>query len=177
MLISRMEMCAFMRTRRHWTSCGHGSTALISSCKTLRRGSRQASLKRILIGRANPGRLHDSLGQRLLPATGNGREPDNLSRDHDELRHSMRSVLAHFRSHAGNFHLLASDFRIPQIENVTQEGPVYRLGQVPQWLDVEQSPRSWSDDRVILTITHHANFIRPYNDTVFNRSVFWHVLK
>ena len=37
-------------------------------------------------------------------------------RDHDELRHSLRSVLQHFREHTRQFHLLTSDFPYPEDE-------------------------------------------------------------
>ncbi|KAJ3559317.1 hypothetical protein NM688_g420 [Phlebia brevispora] len=88
-------------------------------------------------------------------------------RDHDELRHSMRSVLEHFRSHAGNFHLLASDFYMPLGPNMTTDRP-WRLGQVPQWLNTKQATQNWLDGRVHLSVAHHADIFYPYSDTIFN---------
>ena len=89
------------------------------------------------------------------------------NRDHDELRYSLRSVLANFRPYLGSFHLLATDFAIPDTaENITV--PIdYRLGQVPQWLNVEQRP--WADGHVDLSIKHHAQIFHPYEDNIFNR--------
>lgn len=87
-------------------------------------------------------------------------------RDHDELRYSMRSVLANFRPYLGSFHLLTTDFAIPDTaENITVPTD-YRLGQVPQWLNVEQRP--WTDGHVDLSITHHAQIFHPYEDNIFN---------
>lgn len=83
----------------------------------------------------------------------------------------MRSVLANFRSHAGNFHLITSDFEMPPLgPNITVNEP-WRLGQVPQWLNVKQSTQTWTDGHVHLSIIHHANIFDPYQDTIFNRCV------
>ena len=73
----------------------------------------------------------------------------------------------HFRD-AGNFHLIASDYPVPPLENVTEDATGWRLGQVPQWLNVKQSTKKWRDGRVELSIVHHANIFSPYNDTIFN---------
>lgn len=89
-------------------------------------------------------------------------------RDHDELRHSVRSVLQHFGSHAGNFHLITSDFDMSLGANVTTDRP-WRLGQVPQWLNSKHATQGWSDGHVHLSIIHHADIFYPYSDTIFNR--------
>ena len=79
-------------------------------------------------------------------------------RDHDELRFSLRSVLANFRPYIDRFHVLSSDFAIPPNENVT--APVdWRLGQVPQWLKTATAP--WVDGRVQLQMKHHAQIFQP----------------
>jgi len=78
----------------------------------------------------------------------------------------MRSVLKYFRPYAGDFHLLTSDFLIPKTEPNSTISPDFRLGQVPQWLN--QRKRDWLDDRIKLSITHHADIFDPYNDTIFN---------
>lgn len=49
---------------------------------------------------------------------------DLLSRDHDELRHSLRSVLQYFRESANRFIILTSDFDFP----VTYSPIKYLLG-------------------------------------------------
>ncbi|PCH40329.1 hypothetical protein WOLCODRAFT_136778 [Wolfiporia cocos MD-104 SS10] len=92
-----------------------------------------------------------------------------LYRDHDELRHSLRSILANFRSHIGSFLLLTSDFPIPETTpNLTLPG-AWRLGQIPQWLDLSKQTRSgWRDSDVALKILHHAEIFQPYEDTIFN---------
>lgn len=87
-------------------------------------------------------------------------------RDNDELRHSMRSVLANWRPYAGKFHLITSDFAVPEsLENLSVPEN-WRLGQVPQWLDVENRP--WRDGSVELNVIHHAQMFRPYVGNNFN---------
>lgn len=81
----------------------------------------------------------------------------------------MRSVLTNFRQSAGRFHLLTADFGIPQAEPNVPFADDFRLGQVPQWLKVQNS--SWKDGRVQLATVHHAEIFEPYNDTNFNRYV------
>ncbi|OBZ71400.1 Exosome complex exonuclease rrp6 [Grifola frondosa] len=96
------------------------------------------------------------------PANG-GQE--RMWRDHDELRHSMRSVLANFRSHANRFRLLTSDFPIPTTTPNLTLPASWRLGQIPQWLHRE---KQWSDRDIRLSITHHADIFNPYIGTTFN---------
>ncbi|GJE97686.1 hypothetical protein PsYK624_139070 [Phanerochaete sordida] len=87
-------------------------------------------------------------------------------RDNDELRHSMRSVLANWRNHAGRFHLITSDFAVPDSLTNASVPDDWRLGQVPQWLDMEN--RAWRDENVDLNIIHHAQIFRPYVGNNFN---------
>ncbi|KAH9933266.1 hypothetical protein B0H21DRAFT_835315 [Amylocystis lapponica] len=95
-----------------------------------------------------------------------------LYRDHDELRHSMRSVLLNFRPHARHFRLLTADYPVPSTDPdlafSTEDG--WRLGQVPQWLDLSrQTARgTWRDGDVELSLTHHAEIFSPYEGTNFN---------
>lgn len=90
--------------------------------------------------------------------------------DHDELRHSMRSVLQHFRPHTSKFHLIASDFAFPSCNPDQYAG--WRLGQIPQWLDLHKSHRL-TDGNVKLNVVHHAKlFNKEYKYTTFNRYVF-----
>ena len=89
-------------------------------------------------------------------------------RDHDELRFSLRSVLANFRPYADRFHLLTTDFELPGTTGNESVPLDYRLGQVPQWLNTDQRP--WSDGHVQLSIKHHAQIFHPYEDNNFNRS-------
>ncbi|CCM05604.1 uncharacterized protein FIBRA_07832 [Fibroporia radiculosa] len=92
-----------------------------------------------------------------------------LYRDHDELRHSMRSVLANFRDYAGHFFLLTSDFPIPATTPNLAFSASWRLGQVPQWLDLsKQTTEGWLDGDVSLQLVHHAEIFRPYDRTNFN---------
>ncbi|KAF9818549.1 hypothetical protein IEO21_02654 [Rhodonia placenta] len=92
-----------------------------------------------------------------------------LYRDHDELRHSMRSVLLNFRKYAGRFFLLTSDFSIPVTTPNLTLSSSWRLGQTPQWLDLGKRRRAgWLDGSVNLDLLHHANIFRDYDGTVFN---------
>jgi len=92
-------------------------------------------------------------------------------RDHDELRHSMRSVLKNFRSSASRFHLLTSDFKlsseVKEEMDVDDADPPWRLGQVPQWLDMDHNGK-WQDDSIQLAIHHHAQIFREYQGTTIN---------
>ncbi|QRW00561.1 exopolysaccharide phosphotransferase [Ceratobasidium sp. AG-Ba] len=89
-----------------------------------------------------------------------------LFRDHDELRHSMRSVLQHFRQYTTQFHLVTSDFAFPSCN--PDEFAGWRLGQIPQWLDLHRAFR-WKDGNVRLNVVHHAEFFdREYKYTTFN---------
>ncbi|EPS98615.1 hypothetical protein FOMPIDRAFT_59328 [Fomitopsis schrenkii] len=93
--------------------------------------------------------------------------PDRMFRDHDELRHSFRSVLAAFRQHVSRILLLTSDFPVPP-PNITLSAS-WRLSQLPQWLDLAKQTRSgWSDGDVSLDIIHHAEIFQPYYGTNFN---------
>ncbi|KAI0671047.1 hypothetical protein C8Q78DRAFT_973893 [Trametes maxima] len=98
--------------------------------------------------------------------------PSRMFRDHDELRHSIRSVLYNFRSFTNRFHILTSDFFYPTKGDSDQTfpdpGPGYwRLGLQPQWLATDDSTQ-WRDGNVQLSLTHHAHVFEPYNDTIFN---------
>ncbi|TFK86284.1 hypothetical protein K466DRAFT_493131 [Polyporus arcularius HHB13444] len=101
--------------------------------------------------------------------------PSRMFRDHDELRHSIRSVLDNFRPYTRNFRILTSDFDFPEDdpdsnELFTRPGPGYwRLGLQPQWLDTAgTSPPVWRDGDVQLSLTHHAHFFEPYNNSIYN---------
>ena len=96
-----------------------------------------------------------------------GKPSHIVSRDHDELRYSFRSVLANFRPYLGRFHLLTTDFAMPENTGNNSIPIDYRLGQVPQWLDTDRRP--WADGHVELSIKHHAQIFHPYEDNIFNR--------
>ncbi|KZT67094.1 hypothetical protein DAEQUDRAFT_729508 [Daedalea quercina L-15889] len=96
-----------------------------------------------------------------------------LYRDHDELRYSIRSVVDNFKSPKSRFRLLTTDFSVPDayansINLTTPE--LWRLGQLPQWLDCDRRVGHglWRDGKSELVVTHHGQFFRPYNGTVFN---------
>ncbi|KZT64246.1 hypothetical protein DAEQUDRAFT_732853 [Daedalea quercina L-15889] len=93
--------------------------------------------------------------------------PDRMFRDHDELRHSFRSVLAAFRDHLNRILLLTSDFPVPFPSLAPSAS--WRLSQLPQWLDLAKQTRSgWKDGDVVLDIIHHSEIFRPYLGTNFN---------
>ncbi|KIP04248.1 hypothetical protein PHLGIDRAFT_76231 [Phlebiopsis gigantea 11061_1 CR5-6] len=87
-------------------------------------------------------------------------------RDNDELRHSMRSVLSNYRYHTGRFHLITSDFAIPENTQNLSIPDDWRLGQVPQWLDMTN--RDWTDGDIELNVLHHAEIFQPYTSSSFN---------
>ncbi|KZV97495.1 hypothetical protein EXIGLDRAFT_703164, partial [Exidia glandulosa HHB12029] len=104
-----------------------------------------------------------------------------LFREHDELRHSFRSVLQHFRPHVNRIHLVTGDLPVPNDEgndtyaintqdqesapcpHARQTQTVPRLGQVPAWLNTSQP-----DGDVQIDVTHHSQYFSQYTDTVFN---------
>ncbi|KAK0458963.1 uncharacterized protein EV420DRAFT_1479618 [Desarmillaria tabescens] len=85
-----------------------------------------------------------------------------LYRDHNELKYSMRSAVAHFRHGVGSFHLLTSDTAASN-SPLTSE---VRCGQIPQWL----SGSRWTDGSISLDIQHHSQFFTPseYFSPTFN---------
>ncbi|KZV94600.1 hypothetical protein EXIGLDRAFT_767013 [Exidia glandulosa HHB12029] len=91
-----------------------------------------------------------------------------LFRDHDELRHSMRSVLRHFRPHLSRVHLVTADLPPPSNVNETVEcaSSTSRLGQIPQWLML--GTLDTADGSVSFSLRHHSQFFTQYSDTVFN---------
>ena len=92
--------------------------------------------------------------------------------DHDELRHSVRSVLHNFRPYTNRFRIITSDLDYPQDSNRSfpVPGPGYwRLGLQPQWLETDENGTEWRDGDVELSLTHHAHFFEPYNKAIFNR--------
>ncbi|KAH9849530.1 hypothetical protein C2E23DRAFT_737200 [Lenzites betulinus] len=97
--------------------------------------------------------------------------PSRMFRDHDELRHSIRSVLANFRSYTNRFRILTSDFLYPDNYDDNQSLPdpsAWRLGLQPQWLQTVDHSTQWQDGNVQLSLTHHAHFFDPYQGTIFN---------
>ncbi|KAI9064662.1 hypothetical protein FKP32DRAFT_1648980 [Trametes sanguinea] len=99
--------------------------------------------------------------------------PSRMFRDHDELRHSVRSVLTNFQPYANGFRILTSDFDYPKEgayeRALPKQGAGYwRLGLQPQWLAPARDRPRWHDGDVELSLTHHAQFMNPYHDTVFN---------
>lgn len=103
------------------------------------------------------------------------------NREHDELRHSFRSVLQHFRPHVHKVHLVTGDLPAPTttdeesrpLETANEEGTfcelpprpsmIPRLGQVPAWLNTSRV-----DGDVQIDVTHHSQYFTQYEDTVFN---------
>jgi hypothetical protein len=78
----------------------------------------------------------------------------------------MRSVLANYRPYIRQFHLITSDFAMPEEAANYSFPESWRLGQVPQWLDMTN--RDWRDGEVDLEIVHHAEIFRPYTTNSFN---------
>ncbi|GJJ08162.1 hypothetical protein Clacol_002370 [Clathrus columnatus] len=115
-----------------------------------------------------------------------------LYRDHDELRHSFRSVLSHFRPYIRKFHLFTSDFPFSQdsytlrVTNVTDEAnrtvsnlsgsphvidipnnSTIRLGQLPSWLRSQDQGR-WRDGDVQLEVAYQSQVFRKFSGLSFN---------
>ncbi|EJD36697.1 hypothetical protein AURDEDRAFT_117016 [Auricularia subglabra TFB-10046 SS5] len=99
-----------------------------------------------------------------------------LFREHDELRHSLRSVLQHFRPFLNSIHLVTGDLPVPDFKDTFNAAydeksepcphsrpSIPRLGQVPTWLNISQP-----DGDVRIDVTHHSQFFSHYTDTVFN---------
>ena len=152
---------------------GHGSTALILHCEMQRPASRSKCLKTILIGRLPRRGKNANIGQWWFDMWNEGGgELIWIFSDHDELRYSIRSVLANFRQATGQFHLLTTDF-VPSAvmkHSIAAIPHDWRLGQIPHWLDAERKP--WTDDSVTLTTKHHTEFFQSYKDNIFNRYVY-----
>lgn len=93
-----------------------------------------------------------------------------IGRDHDELRHSIRSVLKHFRKHTNHMHIVTSDFpvAIPVMLGDKVFNNTRRLGLVPRWLDVGQAGR-WNDQDIKLGLKYHSEMFYAYNGSSFNR--------
>ncbi|KAF8588240.1 hypothetical protein K439DRAFT_670883 [Ramaria rubella] len=102
-----------------------------------------------------------------MPTT--SRPNSQLFRNHDELRHSIRSVLKHFVGSTTQLHIVTSDFKLPlpvMDGNVTVHEP-HRLGLVPRWLDPERV-MEWQDGNVRLGMKYHSEIFRAYNGSSFN---------
>ncbi|KAK0203754.1 hypothetical protein DFS33DRAFT_1261349, partial [Desarmillaria ectypa] len=95
-------------------------------------------------------------------AYGYSRSKPKLYLDHNELRYSMRSALAHFQHGVGPFHLLTSD---TTASNSPLSSEV-QYDQIPQWL----SGSRWTDGSISLDIQHHSQFFVPgtYSGPTFN---------
>jgi len=104
--------------------------------------------------------------------------------DHDELRHSFRSVLKNFRPYIRKFHLFASDFPFTEDEfmrNETQKpgslivpnNATVRLGQLPSWL-IPGEDDVWRDGNVELTAAYQSQVFENYTGTTFNRYEIFH---
>ncbi|KAF9517786.1 hypothetical protein BS47DRAFT_1325910 [Hydnum rufescens UP504] len=83
-----------------------------------------------------------------------------LYREHDELRHSIRSVFHHFNPHLASVHVVTSDVSAPLCE--PQPSHQWRLGHIPQWLDIEGT------HSIPINIWHHAQIFDEYKTSSFN---------
>ena len=108
-------------------------------------------------------------------------DPFPSLREHDELRHSFRSVVQHFRPHVRKLHLVTGDLPVPDILHArvaaqtaglndesspcpdARKQMVPRIGQVPSWLNTNKY-----DGDIRVDITHHSQYFAQYNDTIFN---------
>lgn len=113
------------------------------------------------------------------------------SRDHDELRYSLRSALQYFGPYLNSLHVVSGDFAVPKspdsdhpyvgLPAITAGQPSvintsessHRLGQIPQWLrdDVDVTRVDSNTGRVSLQFHHHSQFFEDYTAPTFNRSV------
>ncbi|KAF7980664.1 hypothetical protein HWV62_37083 [Athelia sp. TMB] len=112
---------------------------------------------------------------------------DKLFRDHDELRHSFRSVLRHFRSYIRSLTLFTSDFPagdadyevIQEILDAYGDGTPemdveysdlgnsqLRLGLRPSWL--RPNARAWRDGDAELGLQFQSEVFESYAGTSFN---------
>ena len=100
--------------------------------------------------------------------------------DHDELRHSIRSVLKHFSGSTTQLHIVTSDFTLPipvtdGDEEINGTRRLYlgtrRLGLVPRWLD-PKGALEWRDGDVRLGIKYHSEIFRTITRSSFNRLRF-----
>ncbi|KIJ52435.1 hypothetical protein M422DRAFT_64923 [Sphaerobolus stellatus SS14] len=94
-----------------------------------------------------------------------------LYRDHDELRHSVRSVLQHFRNNTRHLKILTSDFDLPlPIKEDGEDSSVEkRLGLVPSWLNLtSESAPHWTDGDVGLEMVFHSQIFKDYDGSSFN---------
>ncbi|KAF8757746.1 N-acetylglucosamine-1-phosphate transferase alpha and beta subunits [Rhizoctonia solani] len=87
---------------------------------------------------------------------------DKLFREHDELRHSIRSVLDNFHRWSTRFQVLAADFPFPSC-NLTHSRNTL-LGQIPQWLNNHNS----KDGSITLDVVHHSQFMSDYRQPTFS---------
>ena len=117
--------------------------------------------------------LYECSGTSFCPLTSVRTHPTFPQRDHDELRHSLRSVLHNFRPYTNHFRIVTTDLTYPV--NSAEQFPVpgpgnWRLGLQPQWLETsENGTTEWRDGHVQLSLTHHASFFEPYTRSIFNR--------
>lgn len=94
----------------------------------------------------------------------------SADRDHDELRHSVRSVLRHFGGYTTRLHIVTSDFPIliPVMDGDSLYPIPRRLGLVPRWLDLRRAG-TWQDGNMSLMLKYHSEIFRPYGGPSFNR--------
>ncbi|KAF8501253.1 hypothetical protein JB92DRAFT_2976612 [Gautieria morchelliformis] len=108
--------------------------------------------------------FHKSLRAALTPT----RSPrPHLFRDHDEIRHSIRSVLKHFSGSTTQLYIVTSDFSIPipVMDGDDLINGTRRLGLVPRWLDPEAASE-WRDGDVRLGMKYHSEiFPRGYGSS------------
>ncbi|KIJ52434.1 hypothetical protein M422DRAFT_222969 [Sphaerobolus stellatus SS14] len=107
------------------------------------------------------------------------KDPESkLYRDHDELRHSFRSVLKNFRPYIRKFRLFASDFPFSEDEYMRNEtqlpGSIHvpnkdtvRLGQLPSWL-IPSETGVWKDENVELEPVYHSQVFEHFDGASFN---------
>lgn len=132
---------------------------------------------------ASDWRLQDEMRKALehfnLPTSDEqaGESNSKLYRDHDELRHSLRSVLRHFRPYIRKFNIFTSDFPFsqdsytntqlpPQVNEIPNNSTI-RLGQLPNWLQSQDKER-WRDGDVPLKIVYQSQVFRNFSGLSFN---------
>ncbi|KAF8516808.1 hypothetical protein BU17DRAFT_92394 [Hysterangium stoloniferum] len=112
------------------------------------------------------GRISGSINLKRPPGH---RFNNRLYRNHDELRHSIRSVLKHFRHSTSRLHIITSDFHvpIPVMDGETVVDARRRFGLVPSWLDIRHTSISY-DRNVQLKISFHSEIFKANNSPSFN---------
>ncbi|KAJ7718425.1 hypothetical protein B0H16DRAFT_1700664 [Mycena metata] len=103
--------------------------------------------------------LHQKARKELLHAT-RYRTKEARFREHDELRYSLRSVRNATATWPNStWHIVTADIPEPSANDTALDRPL-RLGQVPQWLDIECAFDRSADGQPPIRWHHHSQLFR-----------------